>query len=329
MPIKLKTDKKGLPLKPNRIGESGTYRISNLAFDYKITRRTVRFYDRVLNPIRDGEHRYYDQSQYDRLGLILEARVLGLTLDDICKLFTARCEITLRDIVRLLSERQLLAQQDELACQRERMNAVFSEISEELRERSQFSPATRNGMDAGESAQDAWVRGDHPLRAICVIANDALEALAPELASLCSRVGKPEFLLRAMLLQVLYSVRSERQLMARLDTDLLFRWFVGMSVEDPVWDPVVFVKNRDLLLEEVIAAQFLHAVMAEARVKRLISSDYFSVDRALVKTWTSINSFRSQNGPNEERLPNSARVLEADQKSRKSLNRADKRLRQL
>ena len=88
-------------------------------------------------------------------------------------------------------------------------------------------------------------------------------------------------LLRAMLLQAFYSVRSERQLMERLEFDLLFRWFVGIGVDDPVWDHSVFSKNRDRLLEGEIAAKFLSAVLATPRVKRLLSSEYFSVDGTL------------------------------------------------
>jgi transposase len=96
---------------------------------------------------------------------------------------------------------------------------------------------------------EARVRGDHPLRAIRSIVNDALRDLAPDFGALYSRIGRPsiapERLLRAMLLQAFYSVRSERQLMERLDTDLLFRWFVGLAIDDPVWDATVFSKNRD------------------------------------------------------------------------------------
>ncbi len=126
---------------------------------------------------------------------------------------------------------------------------------------------------------EARVRRDHPLRVIRAIANEALGALAADFAGLYSKVGRPsippERLLRAMLLQAFYSVRSERQLMERLDTDLLFRWFVGLAIDDPVWDATVFSKNRDRLLDGAIAAKFLAAVLAQPRVKRLISSDHF------------------------------------------------------
>ena len=128
---------------------------------------------------------------------------------------------------------------------------------------------------------EARVRPDHPLRAIRLIVNDALAALAPDFSALYSKIGRPsiapERLLRAMLLQAFYSVRSERQLMERLDTDLLFRWFVGLAIDDPVWDATVFSKNRDRLLEGAIAAKFLAAVLAQPRVKKLMSR---SISRA-------------------------------------------------
>ena len=119
---------------------------------------------------------------------------------------------------------------------------------------------------------EARVRPNHPLRAIRVIANEALAALAADFSTLYSRIGRPsiapEKLLRAMLLQAFYSIRSERQLMERLDTDLLFRWFVGLGIDDAVWDDSAFSKNRDRLLEGEIAAKFLGAVLAQPRVKR-------------------------------------------------------------
>ena len=126
---------------------------------------------------------------------------------------------------------------------------------------------------------EARVRRDHPLRAIRRIANAALEALSAEFAALYSGMGRPsiapEMLLRAMLLQAFYSIRSERQLMERLEFDLLFRWFVGLGVDDPVWDHSTFSKNRDRLLDGEIAAKFLAAVLAQPRVKRLLSSEHF------------------------------------------------------
>ena len=111
-----------------------------------------------------------------------------------------------------------------------------------------------------------------------------------------ARLGRPsippEKLLRAMLLQAFYSIRSERQLMDRLEFDLLFRWFVGIGVDDAVWDHSTFSKNRERLLEGDIAAKLLGAVLAQPRVKRLLSTDHFSVDGTLIEAWASMKSFR-------------------------------------
>jgi hypothetical protein len=104
-------------------------------------------------------------------------------------------------------------------------------------------------------------------------------------------------LLRAMLLQAFYSVRSERQLMERLEFDLLFRWFVGLGMDDPVWDHSTFSKNRDRLLDGEIAAKFLSAVLAQPRVKRLLSSDYFPVDGTLIEAWASMKSLKPREPP--------------------------------
>jgi len=144
------------------------------------------------------------------------------------------------------------------------------------------------------------VRSDHPLRAIRAIVNEALAALEADFAALYAPVGRPsiapEKLLRAMLLQALYSIRSERQLMERLEYDLLFRWFVGIGVDDAAWDHSTFSKNRDRLLEGDIAAKFLAAVLAEPRVKKLLSTDHFSVDGTLIEAWASMKSFRPKDG---------------------------------
>ena len=133
--------------------------------------------------------------------------------------------------------------------------------------------------------------------------NEALAALASEFSSLYSPMGRPsiapEKLLRAMLLQAFYSIRSERQLMERLEFDLLFRWFVGIGVDDAAWDHSVFSKNRDRLLEGDIAAKLLSAVLAQPRVKRLLSTDHFSVDGTLIEAWASMKSFKPKDGSDE------------------------------
>jgi transposase len=145
------------------------------------------------------------------------------------------------------------------------------------------------------------VRKDHPLRAIRQIVNEALVSLERDLAALYSPIGRPsiapEKLLRAMLLQAFYSIRSERLLMERLEYDLLFRWFVGLGIDDPAWDHSVFSKNRDRLLEGDIAAKFLVAILSQPKVKRLLSTDHFSVDGTLIEAWASIKSFKPKDGP--------------------------------
>jgi transposase len=144
------------------------------------------------------------------------------------------------------------------------------------------------------------VRPDQPLRVIREVANGALRALSGDFAALYSPIGResipPERLLRALLLQAFYSIRSERQLVERLDTDLLFRWFVGLGIEDPVWNATTFTKNRDRLLDGEVAAKFLAAVLAHERVKGLLSSEHFSVDGTLLEAWASPKSFRPKDG---------------------------------
>jgi transposase len=147
------------------------------------------------------------------------------------------------------------------------------------------------------------VRRSHPLRSIRSIVNEALSALEREFAALYSPIGRPsippEKLLRAMLLQAFYSIRSERLLMERLEYDLLFRWFVGIGVDDPAWDHSVFSKNRDRLLEGDIAAKFLAAVLAQPNVKKLLSTDHFSVDGTLIEAWASMKSVKPKDGSDE------------------------------
>ncbi len=141
---------------------------------------------------------------------------------------------------------------------------------------------------------------NHPLRVIRAIADETLAALSSEFGALYSENGRPsippEQLLRALLLQAFYTIRSERQLMEQLDYNLLFRWFVGLSVDDPVWVPTVFSKNRDRLLEGDIAAAFMKAVLTLPRVKALLSEDHFSVDGTLIQAWASMKSFRRKDG---------------------------------
>ncbi len=132
----------------------------------------------------------------------------------------------------------------------------------------------------------------------------------------------PELLLRAMLLQAFYSIRSERQLMERLEFDLLFRWFVGLGIDDPVWDHSSFSKNRDRLLDGEIAAKFLAAVLAQPRVKRLLSSDHFSVDGTLIEAWASMKSFKPKATGGDDPPPpaSGGRNVEVDFKGQKRSN---------
>lgn len=142
-------------------------------------------------------------------------------------------------------------------------------------------------------------RRNHPLRTIRLIVNEALAALGGEFAALYSPIGRPsippEKLVRAMLLQAFYSIRSERLLMERLEYDLLFRWFV-IGVDDAAWNHSVFSKNRDRLLEGDIAAKFLSAILAQAKVKALLSTDHLSVDGTLIEAWASMKSVKPKDG---------------------------------
>lgn len=171
---------------------------------------------------------------------------------------------------------------------------------------------------------EARVRRDHPLRAIRTIVNEALGALEREFAALYSTIGRPsippEKLLRAMLLQAFYSIRSERLLMERLEYDLLFRWFVGIGVDDAAWDHSTFSKNRDRLLEGDIAAKFLDAVLAQPRVKRLLSCDHFSVDGTLIEAWASMKSVKPKDGSDIPPAEGGGRNAEADFHGQKRTN---------
>lgn len=144
------------------------------------------------------------------------------------------------------------------------------------------------------------IRPDHPLRTIRAIVNAALADMSAEFDALYPPTGRdsipPERLLRALLLQAFYSIRSERQLVERIDFDLLFRWFVGLGVDDPVWDATTFTKNRDRLLAGEVAARFLAILLAQPRVRTLLSTEHFSVDGTLLEAWASTKSFRHKDG---------------------------------
>jgi transposase len=143
---------------------------------------------------------------------------------------------------------------------------------------------------------EARVPQDHPLRPIRTIVDQALTVLSPAFDQLYSDLGRPsippEKLLRALLLQAFYSVRSERQLMEQLDYNLLFRWFVGLAMDAPIWDVTVFTKNRDRFLAGEVAAQFFQAVLGQPEVRALLSDEHFSVDGTLIEAFASMKSFR-------------------------------------
>ena len=139
---------------------------------------------------------------------------------------------------------------------------------------------------------------DHPLRPIRQMTNTVLERLSPQLDALYSAVGRPsippEKLLRALLLQVLYTLRSERLLMEELDYNLLFRWFVGLNLDDPVWDATVYCKNRERLLQGDVAESFFQEVLRLAEERHLLSDEHFAVDGTLIEAWASLKSFKKK-----------------------------------
>jgi len=165
-----------------------------------------------------------------------------------------------------------------------------------------FKEARMRGGDRQQPAMfsyispEARVPQDHPLRAIRTLVDEVLAELAPRFATLDSRVGRPsippEQLLRAQLLQVLYTVRSERPLMEQLDYNLLFRWFVGRNMDDSVWDPTVFTKSRQRLLDGEVATAFLERVVEQARRRGRLSGEHFTVDGTLLEAWAGLKSFK-------------------------------------
>ena len=142
---------------------------------------------------------------------------------------------------------------------------------------------------------------DHPLRPIRRMTDQALQRLSPRFERMYADIGRPsiapEKLLRALLLQVLYTIRSERMLMEQLDYNLLFRWFVGLNMDDVVWVPTVFSKNRDRLLEGAVAEAFFDEVLREAGEQELLSEEHFTVDGTLLEAWASQKSFQRKDAP--------------------------------
>ncbi len=163
------------------------------------------------------------------------------------------------------------------------------------------------GQDTQQSAMFSYVSledripADHPLRAMRKMVDAALRELSPLFDKLYAPSGRdsipPERLLRALLLQVLFTIRSERQLMEQLHYNLLFRWFVNLEMDDPVWDVTVFTKNRDRLLEGEVAQAFFEAVLAQARAGHLLSDEHFTVDGTLIEAWAGHKSFKRKDEP--------------------------------
>jgi transposase len=151
------------------------------------------------------------------------------------------------------------------------------------------------------------IPADHPLRPIRAMVDEALQQLSERFDEIYGEEGRrsipPERLLRALLLQMLYTVRSERMLMEQLEYNLLFRWFVGMSASEPVWHPTVFSKNRDRLLEGAVAEEFFSKVVAQARTKRLLSDEHFTVDGTLIEAWAGQKSFQLKKKDGERQDP--------------------------
>jgi transposase len=170
---------------------------------------------------------------------------------------------------------------------------------------------------------EARVPKDHPLRPLRQMVNQALRELSQDFAAMYSREGRPsippEKLLRALLLQVLYTIRSERLLMEQLDYNLLFRWFVGLSMDDKVWDHSVFSKNRERFLRSDLAAAFFAQILQQAQAAGLLSDEHFTVDGTLIEAWASLKSFRPKDAPPPE--GGGGRNPEVDFHGEKRLNR--------
>src|SRR6516165_2421511 len=166
------------------------------------------------------------------------------------------------------------------------------------------------GVDYQQSGMFSYISAerrvpeDHPLRAIRTMVDVALRNMGAQFEAMYAQVGRPsiapEKLLRALLLQVLYTVRSERMLMEQLNYNLLFRWFVGMNIDDPVWDVTVFTKNRERLLAGGVASALFAEVLAQARSRALLSSEHFTVDGTLIEAWAGHKSFKRKDGTDQQ-----------------------------
>ena len=181
----------------------------------------------------------------------------------------------------------------------------------------------QTGMWSYRSAEER-IPADHPLRPIRKMVDGTLERLSPRFDELYARTGRPsippEYLLRALLLQIFFSVRSERQLMEQLDYNILFRWFVGLEMDDAVWAPTVFSKNRERLLDGDIAQAFFADVLDQAKKHRLLSSEHFTVDGTLIKAWASQKSIRPKHEDPDNRPQGGGRNATVDWQGEKRSN---------
>ena len=171
------------------------------------------------------------------------------------------------------------------------------------------------GVFSYVSAEDR-IGADHPLRAIRGMVDEALESLSSHFDKLYAAGGRPsiapEKLVRALLLQALYSVRSERQLMEQLNYNLLFRWFVGLNLDDPIWDVTVFTKNRQRLIAGEVSERLLLAVLEQAHAKQLLSQEHFTVDGTLIQAWANRRSFKEKPDPPERGSGHGGKKLKRD-----------------
>jgi len=169
-----------------------------------------------------------------------------------------------------------------------------------------------------------FIPSDHPLRKVRTLVNEALDRLNGLFNAIYADTGResiaPEKLIRALLLQVFYSVRSERQLVEQLRYNLLFRWFVGLAIDDEIWNHSVFSKNRDRLLAHAVVESFFTEVMALADQKGLLSKEHFSVDGTLIQAWASQKSFRPKDGSDDQTPSGGGRNAQADWKGKPRSN---------
>src|SRR5579862_5746398 len=181
----------------------------------------------------------------------------------------------------------------------------------------------QSGIFSYRTAEER-VSQDHPLRAMRRMVDEALRGLSPRFARMYSKSGRPsiapEKLLRALLLQILFSIRSERQLMEQLDYNILYRWFVGLEMDAAVWAPTVFSKNRDRLLDGDIAQALFADVLDQAKKHQLLSSEHFAVDGTLIKAWASHKSLRPKDEDPDERPPSGGRNQIVEWKGEKRSN---------